>query len=230
MQRYAAEFFGTYALVLAGCGAVMVDSLADGALGAVGIGAVFGLVIMVMVFAVGHVSGAHFNPAVSLSLTLTGNLPWRHLLPYWAVQLLAATLAALTLLLVLGNVADVGATKPSGSPAQSFFLEILLTFFLLFVIMGAAVDKRAHASLAGVAIGGTIALEAIFGGPISGASMNPARSFGPAIASGELTHLWIYIAAPAIGGVLGALSYHYLVLSPRAHSDEEVAERIQEDP
>ena len=202
----AAEAIGTFALVFAGCGAVMVDAK-TGALGHTGVAATFGLVIMVMIYAVGHVSGARFNPAVSFAFALTRHFPWRRTAAYWAAQAAGAVAAAAILRGSLGNAADVGATLPSGSEGQSFLWEVVLTFFLMFVITAVATDTRAVGEAAAIAIGGTVGLDALFGGPISGASMNPARSLGPALVSGETASLWLYIVAPLCGAAIGAVAY-----------------------
>jgi aquaporin NIP len=205
----AAEFVGTFALVFAGCGAIMVDSKTQ-ALGHVGVAISFGLVIMVMIYAVGHISGAHFNPAVTLAFALSRHFPWPRLLGYWTVQLLAAVTAAAILRGSLGNIAHVGATLPSGSQSQSFLWEFVMSFFLMFVIMAVATDTRAVGEAAAIAIGATVGLDAMFGGPISGASMNPARSIGPALVSGDLYALWLYILAPITGAALGAVVYQLI--------------------
>jgi MIP family channel proteins len=184
----------------------MVDAKTH-ALGHVGVAITFGLVIMAMIYAVGHVSGAHFNPAVTFAFALTRHFPWARALGYWWAQPLGAIVAAALLRASLGDVAHVGATLPSGSEGQSFLWELVLTFFLMFVIMAVATDTRAVGEAAAIAIGGTVGLDAMFGGPISGASMNPARSTGPAIVSGDLHALWLYIVAPVLGASLGALVY-----------------------
>ena len=202
----AAEAIGTFALVFAGCGAVMVDAK-TGALGHTGVAATFGLVIMVMIYAVGHVSGAHFNPAVSFAFALTRHFPWARTAAYWGAQTAGALVAAAVLRGSLGSVANVGATVPSGSKSQSFLWEVVLTFFLMFVIMAVATDTRAVGEAAAIAIGGTVGLDALFGGPISGASMNPARSLGPALVSGDTASLWLYIVAPLCGAAIGAVAY-----------------------
>jgi MIP family channel proteins len=205
-RRLAAEAIGTFALVFAGAGAVMVDAETH-ALGHVGVAIVFGLVIMVMIYAVGHVSGAHFNGAVTFAFALTRHFPWTRAAGYWAAQLAGALLAAALLRGSLGNVAHVGATLPSGSQGQSFLWELVLSAFLMFVIMAVATDTRAVGEAAAIAIGGTIALDAMFGGPVSGASMNPMRSAGPAFVAGELHALWVYVVAPVVGTSVGALAY-----------------------
>ena len=205
-RSLVAEAFGTFALVFAGAGAIMVDANTH-ALGHVGVAITFGLVIMAMIYAVGHVSGAHFNPAVTFAFALTRHFPWPRVIAYWAAQLVGALLAAALLRSSLGNIAHVGATLPAGSQAQSFLWEVVMTAFLMFVILAVATDTRAVGEAAAIAIGGTVGLDAMFGGPISGASMNPARSIGPAVVSGELHALWLYIVAPLVGASIGALLY-----------------------
>jgi MIP family channel proteins len=205
-RRLAAEFIGTFALVFAGCGAIMVDAR-TGALGHAGVAISFGLVIMAMIYAVGHISGAHFNPGVSFAFALSRNFPWSRVLGYWTAQILGALTAAAILRASLGDLANVGATLPSGSHVQSFLWELVLSFLLMFVIMAVATDTRAVGEAAAIAIGGTVALDAMFGGPISGASMNPARSIGPALVDGDLRALWLYIVAPLAGAALGAFGY-----------------------
>ena len=208
-RSLVAEFIGTFALVFAGAGAIMVDAKTH-ALGHVGVAISFGLVIMAMIYAVGHVSGAHFNPAVSFAFALGRHFPWGRVGAYWVAQLGGAIAAAAILRGSLGNVAHVGATLPSGSQGQAFLWELVLTFFLMFVIMAVATDTRAVGEAAAIAIGGTVGLDAMFGGPVTGASMNPARSLGPALVSGELHALWLYVIAPLAGAVLGALAYQFV--------------------
>jgi aquaporin NIP len=205
----AAEAAGTFALVFFGCGAIMVDA-DGGALGQVGISLAFGLVVMAMVFALGHVSGAHINPAVTFGLALRTRFPWTEVPEYWVAQVAGAIAAALALRASLGDVADLGSTSPAGSDAQSFAWELAMTAVLLFVILAVATDVRAAAGTSAFAIGGTIALASLVGGPISGASLNPARSVGPAVVSGSLGSLWIYLVAPIVGGALGVMSYDWV--------------------
>jgi MIP family channel proteins len=208
-RRVVAEAIGAFALVFAGCGAIMVNSQTN-ALTHVGVALVFGLVIMVMISATGHLSGAHFNPAVTTAFALTGHFAWRDVPAYIAGQLVGAIAAALGLRAIFGNVAQLGATLPSGSPAQSFWLELVMSAFLMFVIIAVATDSRAAGQLAAVAIGGTVALDALFGGPLSGASMNPARSLGPALVAGAWAHQWLYVVAPLLGAAIGAYSYQFI--------------------
>jgi len=225
-RSLTAELIGTFALVFAGAGAVMVDEK-TGALGHVGVAISFGLVIMVMIYALGHISGAHFNPAVTLGFALGRHFPWARLAAYWLAQVAGALLAAAMLRGSLGNVAHVGATLPSGSQGQSFLWEIVLSFFLMFVVMAVATDTRAVGEAAAIAIGGAVGLDAMFGGPISGASMNPARSLGPALVSGDLDALWIYLTAPFLGAVLGAFAYQFVRGEParpaEVHAEEGAA-------
>jgi MIP family channel proteins len=208
-RQLVAEALGTFALVFAGAGAVMVDAKTH-ALGHVGVAITFGLVIMAMIYAVGHVSGAHFNGAVTFAFALTRHFPWPRAFGYWGAQLTGAVVAAAVLRGSLGNIAHVGATLPSGSDLQSFLWEIVLSAILMFVIMAVATDTRAVGEAAAIAIGGTIGLDAMFGGPISGASMNPMRSLGPAFVSGDLTSIWVYIAGPLLGTAVGALLYQFV--------------------
>ena len=205
-RRVAAEALGTFALVFFGAGAIMVAAK-SGTFGQLGIALAFGLVITTMIYALGHISGAHFNPAVSFAFALSRHFPWSRVGAYWLGQCLGATAAALLLRASLGDIADVGATQPSGSDAQSFLWEVVLTFFLMLVIMAVATDTRAVGEAAAIAVGGTVGLCALVGGPVSGASMNPARSLGPALAAGELDSLWIYLLAPLLGAAFGALAY-----------------------
>ncbi len=209
LRRAGAELVGTYALVTAGCGAIVVNS-SGGVLTHIGIAFTFGLIIMVMIAATGHLSGAHFNPAVTVAFALTRHFSWRDVPLYIGGQLLGAIAGALTLLALFGDVANLGATVPSGSAVQSFGLEMLLTAVLMFVIMAVATDTRAVGQLAALAIGGTVALDALWGGPVSGASMNPARSLGPALVAGVWRDQWIYLVAPLVGAALGAYTYQVL--------------------
>jgi aquaporin NIP len=214
LRRAAAEAFGAFALVFAGCGAIVTNTVHDGVLGAVGVSLVFGLVIMAMVYATGHLSGAHLNPAVTLAFALTRHFPARETLAYIAAQLLGALAAAALLLAVWpSEPAALGTTLPSVGTGSALVYEAVLTAFLMFTIMAVATDTRAVGAGAAIAIGGTVGLDALFGGPITGASMNPARSIGPALVSGEVHDLWIYIAGPIAGAALGALAYQ-LVRGP----------------
>jgi aquaporin NIP len=197
-----------FALVFAGCGAIVADAQYDGSLGSVGVALVFGLVIMVMVYATGHLSGAHINPAVTIAFTLTRHFPAREAAGYVAAQCLGAAVAALLLAaLWTGEPANLGATVPTVGTGTALVYEGVLTAFLMFVIVAVATDTRAVGAAAAIAIGGTVGLDALFGGPVTGASMNPARSFGPALASGEWNDFWIYVIGPLAGAAIGALAY-----------------------
>jgi aquaporin NIP len=207
LRRCFAEALATFALVFAGCGAIVLDHERGGSLGAVGIAATFGLVIMAMIYATGHLSGAHINPAVTIAFTATRHFPWRDGAAYIPSQLAGATAAALVLRSVWGTPAQLGATVPSVSNGSAFVYELILTAFLMFVIMAVATDTRAVGAAAAIAIGGTVALDALFGGGVTGASMNPARSFGPALVAGEWRAFWVYLAGPVLGALLGAGAY-----------------------
>ncbi len=210
-RRSVAEGLAAFALVFAGCGAVVTDATHQGALGSVGVSLAFGLVIMVMIYATGHLSGAHINPAVTIAFTITRHFPGRDAIAYIGAQVLGATAGALVLLAAWSSKpADLGATVPSVSTGTALLYEIVLTAFLMFVIVAVATDTRAVGAAAAIAIGGTVGLDALFGGPITGASMNPARSFGPALASGTWTHFWIYVIGPVAGAALGALAYQFI--------------------
>jgi MIP family channel proteins len=210
-RRALAEGVGAFALVFAGCGAIVTDAQRHGALGAVGIALVFGLVILAGIAAVGHISGAHFNPAVTLSFVLTRHLPGREAAAYVAAQVVGAILAALTLWLIWpGRPASLGATVPTIAVGRALLLEALMTALLMLVIISVATDTRATGAPAAIAIGATIALDALFGGPLTGASMNPARSLGPALVSGQWHELWIYLVGPLVGGPAGALLYQFV--------------------
>ncbi len=209
-RRLAAEAIAAFTLVFAGTGAIIIDETAGGGIGVLGVGIVFGLTVAAMVYATGHISGAHMNPAVTFAFAIARHFPLRLLPLYWAAQLLGATAASAALLALFGKVGTMGATLPSGGAGQSLALEVVLSFILMFVIMAVATDVRAVGQGAAIAIGATVGLEAIFAGPISGASMNPARSFAPALVAGELGSLWIYVAGPLAGMSLAALCYRLL--------------------
>jgi len=210
-RRAGAEALAAFALVFAGCGAIVADAEYGGALGAVGVALVFGLIIMVMVYATGHLSGAHINPAVTIAFTLTRHFPARDAIAYVGAQLLGATAGALLLVAVwTDQPAELGATIPSVAAGSALVYELVLTAFLMFVIMAVATDTRAVGAAAAIAIGGTVGLDALFGGPVTGASMNPARSLGPALVAGEWSDLWVYLAGPLLGAALGALAYQLI--------------------
>lgn len=200
-----AEAVGTLALVFLGCGAIAL-----GDVGTAGVAAAFGLAIMTMIYAFGHVSGAHFNPAVTAAFAVGRHFPTAHVIPYWVAQVAGAVAGAALLRLTLGDALARAVTQPSGSDGQAVVWEVLLTFFLMLVIVGVATDTRAVGQAAAIAIGGAVGIGALVGGPVSGASMNPARSLGPALVSGDLSSIWIYVVAPPMGAVAAVLVYRYL--------------------
>ncbi|MEA2018730.1 MAG: MIP family channel protein [Campylobacterota bacterium] len=212
-KKLISEFIGTFILVFAGCGAIVVESL-TGALGHVGIALTFGFVVSALIYTFGHISGAHFNPAVTISFALMNEFDKKDVLKYIISQISGAILASLFLLLLfleeaksMKELAYLGATLPRGSWYQSFGFEFILTFILMLVIYGSAVHGKAIKSFAGMAIGLTVGLEAMFAGPICGASMNPARSIAPAIVSGNFEHLWIYIVATTLGAIAAGIVF-----------------------
>jgi MIP family channel proteins len=208
IRRAAAEGIGVFALVFAGCGAIVTEAEHPGTLGNVGIALVFGLVIMAMIYATGHLSGAHLNPAVTVAFAATRHLPRAEAAAYLAGQLLGALLAAAALAAIWpSQPAALGTTLPSVGAGSALVYEAVMSALLMFVIMAVATDTRAVGAAAAIAIGATVGLDALFGGPITGASMNPARSLGPALVAGELHDLWLYLVGPLIGTVLGALAY-----------------------
>jgi MIP family channel proteins len=209
-RQALAEAVGTFGLVLAGTGAIVINAETGGAVSHVGIGLVFGLIVMAMIYAIGHISGAHINPAVTIAFAVTRHFPLRSVPVYIAAQLVGAVGASLVVRAMFGNVANLGATLPFTGERQSFILEFFLTFFLMFVIMAVATDVRAVGQAAAIAIGGTVGLEALFAGPISGASMNPARSLAPALVSGTWDAQWLYVLGPILGALAGALVYQQL--------------------
>jgi len=206
-----AEGIGTFILVFAGTGAVMVNKISGGAITHLGISFVFGAVVAALIYGLGHLSGAHFNPAVTLAFWASGFFPKRRVLPYILAQSVGAIAASTLLLIALGPVAKLGATLPlNDNWLQSLVLETVLTFILMFVILGSGLDRRAPIGFAGLAIGLTVGLEAAFMGPITGASMNPVRSLGPAFVGGIWQHHWVYWVAPILGAQLAVIVYRQL--------------------
>ncbi len=209
MRRYVAELIGTYALVFAGTGAIVINEQ-SGALGHFGVAATFGLIVLAMIYAFGDLSGAHLNPAVTLGFVVAKRFPLKEAAPYIVAQLSGALLASLTLRFLFPENATLGATFPAGSATQSFILELLLTYFLMLVILQVSQGSKEVGVMAGIAIGAMVGLEALFAGPICGASMNPARSIAPALVSGELRALWLYIVAPLLGALLATGTWRFL--------------------
>ncbi|HXG49710.1 MAG TPA: aquaporin [Methylomirabilota bacterium] len=202
MQRWLSELVGTFALVFAGTGAIVINNATGGAVTHAGIALTFGLIVLAMIYALGDISGAHLNPAVTTAFALAGRLEWPEVPGYITAQL-AGALAASGLLAVLFPADPrLGATLPAGPAWQSFVLEIVLTFILMLVILSVSTGTKEKGITAGIAIGSVIALEAMFAGPICGASMNPSRSLAPAVVSGHWQHLWVYLAGPLLGAAL----------------------------
>jgi aquaporin Z len=201
MPRLAAELIGTFVLVFAGTGAIVINDASTGTVSHVGVALTFGLVVMAMIYAVGDVSGAHLNPAVTLGFFAARRFEARWVVPYIASQCFGAIFASLVLRLLFPTHATLGATLPAGDAAQSFVLEAILTFILMFVILSVSTGPKEKGIMAGIAVGAVIGLEALFAGPISGASMNPARSVAPALVSWRLDSLWIYLIAPVLGAI-----------------------------
>ena len=215
LKKALAEMVGTYALVFFGCGYIVISNNGNSEF----IPFVFGGIVMVMIYALGAISGGHFNPAVSVGFALSKRFPWQQVPHYIFAQFIGSLLACTTLWAVLDQTANYGMTSLSVSSSQGFMLEALLSFFLMLVIVSVATHAKAPKSMAGAAIGGTVGLCALLGGPLSGASMNPARSFGPAIFSGDTTHLWVFFVAPCIGTTVAAWFYTFLFCDP--HGPEE---------
>jgi aquaporin NIP len=205
-KKLLAEFIGTYFLVFAGTGAIIIHEL-TGKVTHVGIAITFGLIVTVLIYTYGHISGAHFNPAVTIGFLFQGSIKRQDSIYYIFSQISGAIGASVTLRFLFPSNEWLGATVPTFSWQQAFVLEIILTFLLMTVIFHVAIDEKAIKPLAGVAIGSTVGLEAMFAGPISGASMNPARSIGPAVVSGQITHLWVYIVATVSGAILATFIY-----------------------
>ena len=219
VRKLAAEFIGTFTMIFVGCGAISVEVSQPGVIGHFGISMIFGLVVGAMIYATGHISGAHFNPAVTLGFASTDRFPWKQVPAYVLAQGAAALVAMALLKWILPDHVS-GVTGTSLALSKAFFVEVLLTFFLMFVIAAVATDHRAVSQLAGVAIGATVALGALFGGPLTGASMNPARSLGPALVLGQTTALWLYLVAPCIGAVAGAWAYRLI------RCDDQAADNV----
>jgi aquaporin NIP len=210
MRKYVAEITGTFALVFCGTGAIIINQETNGVVTHVGIAITFGFIVMSMIYALGNISGAHLNPAVSIAFAIASRFPGKELLPYIISQLIGALLASLVLKLLFPGNEKLGATIPAGSDMQSFVLELLLTFFLMLVIINVATGSKEQGMFAGLAIGSVVLLEAMFAGPISGASMNPARSLAPAVISGHTKQVWIYLTAPVSGAILAIPLWKYL--------------------
>ncbi len=211
MQKFLCEFIGTYVLVFFAAGAVMIDVITGGTLGPIGSGIISGLVVTAIIYTFGYISGAHVNPALSITAALIGHLHWRLLPGYIIAQMAGSALAGLSLLWLLGNHADIGANLPNTeldiSLGAIILIEFFLSFFLMLVVASVGLDKRSHGPLAGIAVGSVVAIEVMLMGPIAGAAMNPARAFGPYLARGDFDTYWIYIIAPIAGMITGGFVY-----------------------
>jgi aquaporin Z len=207
MKKWLAEFIGTFALVFAGTGAIVINDVTNGGIGHAGIALTFGLVVLAMIYAVGDSSGAHLNPAVTCGFWFSGRFSGRQVFPYIAAQCVGAFAATGTLRMLFPAHPTLGTTVPAGAEIQSFVLELILTFLLMFVILNVSTGAKEKGITAGIAVGAVIAFEAMFAGKISGASMNPARSLAPAVVSGHLEHLWIYFVAPVVGACLAVFAW-----------------------
>jgi aquaporin NIP len=205
MKKYIAELIGTFALVFCGTGAIVIDQQTDGQVGHIGVAITFGLIITSMIYAFGDKSGAHFNPAVTIAFSLANLFPKTEVVPYIVSQIIGAFIASALLKLLFPDNINLGATIPAGSNFQSFVLEIVLTFLLMLTILFTSQGSKETGTMAALAIGGVVLLEAMFAGPICGASMNPARSLSPAIVSGNIKTLWIYLTAPVLGAVFATV-------------------------
>jgi aquaporin NIP len=210
VKRSVAEMIGTFALVFCGTGAIVIDKETGGGVSHAGVAVTFGLIVMAMIYTLGEISGAHLNPAVSIAFTLAGRLPVKALAPYIVSQITGALLASALLHLLFPGNTLLGATVPAGSALQSFILELILAFILMLVIINVSTGSKEQGLFAGIAIGGVILLEAMFAGPICGASMNPARSLAPALLSGHIESLWVYLTAPIAGAALAIPAWKYL--------------------
>ena len=206
-KRNLAEMIGTFALVFCGTGAIIINEVSNGAVTNIGIAITFGLIILSMIYALGDISGAHFNPAVTIGFMIAKRINLSVVVPYLFSQLTGAILASATLYFLFPQSATLGATIPSGTDLQSFVLEIILTFFLMFVILNVSTDAKEKGITAGIAIASVVGLEAMFAGPISGASMNPARSLAPSLIGGNFNSLWVYLTAPFIGVAIAVVAY-----------------------
>jgi aquaporin Z len=209
-NKWIGEFLGTFALVFAGTGAIVVNDTFEGVITHVGVAITFGLIVMAMIYAVGDISGAHLNPAVTLGFWLANRLPGKEIPGYMISQILGGVAASLVIKLTFPSHSHLGSTFPAIHLVGAFIFEILLTFFLMFVIIHVATGAKEKGLMAGVAIGATVALCALFAGPVTGASMNPARSLAPALLSGTFSHLWIYITAPFVGSALAIFLCRYM--------------------
>lgn len=209
LQTSLAEAIGTFLLVFFGCGSIVVNQIHNGSFGLFGIAITYGLLVMVLILSIGHISGAHINPAVSIAFACMKRISWSKAGAYIVAQLIGATLGALLLKCLLANGDSLGTTVPTGGIGRAFALEVIMTALLMFVVISVATDARARTEFSAIAIGSVIIIDILIGGTITGASMNPARSIGPALVQMEFQHLWLYIVAPILGALLGGMGYAY---------------------
>ncbi len=217
-NKYISELIGTFILVFCGTGAIVINHITNGAVGHLGIAMTFGLVVMAMIYSIGEISGAHINPAVTIAFWIGGRFQRKHLIPYLVFQITGALLASLCLRLIFPESVTLGETLPRDGIIQSFVLELILTFILMYVILHVSTSSKEVGTTAGIAIGGIVGLEAAFAGPICGASMNPARSIGPAVINMNLTHLWAYVAAPICGAISAVVIHKFVQQQPEKSS------------
>lgn len=210
MRKYISEIIGTFAMIFCGTGAIVINQETNGSISHLGVSIVFGLIVMSMIYALGSISGAHFNPAVTIAFTVAKKFEIREMLPYIVSQLIGAILASTTLRLLFPKNVFLGATMPLNNDFQAFILEFIITFILMLVILNVAHGSKEQGMFAGIAIGSTVALLALFAGPICGASMNPARSIAPALVSNHFEHLWLYIIAPILGAISSVFVWKYI--------------------
>jgi aquaporin Z len=210
MRRYISEIIGTFAIVFCGTGAIIINQETGGTITHVGVAFTFGLIVMSMIYALGNISGAHFNPAVTIAFTVAKKFDTKDVFPYIISQIFGAVLASFTLHLLFPANEFLGSTLPTGSNFQSFVLEFILTFLLMMVILNVAHGSKEQGMFAGLAIGSVVTLEAMFAGPICGASMNPVRSLAPALVSTHLEHLWLYLLAPTLGAITSVIIWKYI--------------------
>jgi MIP family channel proteins len=207
MRNYISEIIGTFFLIFAGCGAMVVNTYSGGALGHVGVAMSWGLIVMVIIYTIGDISGAHLNPAVTLGFWMAKRFKGKHVIPYIIAQSIGAFLASITLRLMFPLDENLGASLPSDTWLQSFIMEVILTFLLMYVILNVSSGAKEKGIMAGTAIGATVGLEAMFAGPVCGASMNPIRSITPAVVSGHTEYLWAYVLATILGALLAVLVF-----------------------
>ena len=210
MRKYLAELIGTFALIFCGTGAMIINQETGGVITHAGVAATWGLIVAAMIYTIGDISGAHLNPAVTIAFWVAKVFPTKEILPYILSQSVGAFLASFTLHYLFPANETLGSSLPAGTAMQSFILELILSFLLMFTIIHVAKGSKEQGMFAGIAIGSVVLLEAMFAGPICGASMNPIRSLSPAIVSGHFEHLWVYLSAPILGAILAVFAWKIL--------------------